>query len=129
MSYCFAGDYHATLQHIDEAIRLSPRDPLANIWPLGKGWATLLSERYEEAVGFATEAVEGNPEFPNNYAVLAAAQGHLGNSAAARAALDEFLRRSPVASAADERLNRPFGGAEQRERFLEGLRKAGLPEA
>jgi hypothetical protein len=27
----------------------------------------------------------------------------------------------------DERLNRPFGSAAQREHFLEGLRLAGLP--
>jgi len=37
------------------------------------------------------------------------------------------LRRSPVIAASDERLNRPFGSAGQRERFLDGLRKAGLP--
>jgi hypothetical protein len=34
----------------------------------------------------------------------------------------------PVLTTADERLNRPFGSALQRERFLEGLRLAGLPE-
>jgi len=37
-----------------------------------------LSERDEEAIGFTTEAVAANPEFPENYAVLAAAHGHLG---------------------------------------------------
>lgn len=128
ISYAFAGEYEATLTHIDEAMRLSPRDPLALIWPLGKAWAALLSERYEEAVEFATMAAEANPEFPDIYAVLAAAHGHLGNIGPAREALAEFLCRSPVASAADERLNRPFGNPAQRERFLEGLRKAGLAE-
>jgi tetratricopeptide (TPR) repeat protein len=128
VSFAFVGDYEATQAQMDEAIRLSPRDPQLVIWHLCKGWAALLAERYREAVEFATEAVEANAEFPDNYAVLAAAHGHLGNDAAARTALGEFLRRSPVLTAADERLNRPFGSAEQRERFLEGLRKAGLPE-
>ena len=59
--------------------------------------------------------------------MLAAAHGHLGNAAAAGEALAEFLRRTPALTASDERLNRPFGTAAQRERFLEGLRKAGLP--
>jgi len=59
--------------------------------------------------------------------VLASAHGHLGNAAPARAALDELLSRMPSLTAADGRLNRPFGSAEQRERFLMGLRKAGLP--
>ena len=49
------------------------------------------------------------------------AHGHLGNAVAARAALDELLRRMPGLTAADERLNRPFGSPAQRERFLEGL--------
>jgi hypothetical protein len=88
----------------------------------------LLSERDKEAVLFTTEAVEANPEFPDNYAVLAAGHGHLGNAVAARAALDELLRRMPGLTAGDERLNRPFGSAAQRERYLEGLRLAGLPE-
>jgi adenylate cyclase len=127
ISYAFAGDYEATLAHIEEAIRLSPRDPLANIWPLVKGWAALLSERYPEAVEFAAEAGAANAEFPDIYAVLAAAHGHLGNAEAARAALAEFLRRSPVVSTTDARLARPFGSAAQRELFLAGLRKAGLP--
>jgi adenylate cyclase len=128
VSYGFAGDYDATLAHIEEAIRLSPRDPLLIIWHLCQGWAALLSERYEKAVEFATEAVEANPEFPDIYAVLAAAQGHLANAVAAGAALDELLRRMPGLTASDDRLNRPFGSAAQRERFLEGLRKAGMPD-
>jgi adenylate cyclase len=127
VSYAFAGEYETALPHCDEAIRLSPRDPLLIIWHLCKGWAALLSERYEEAVLFTTQAAEANPEFPDNYAVLASAHGHLGNVAAAREALDGLLRRMPGLTAADERLNRPFGSPAQRERFLEGLRKAGLP--
>ena len=79
------------------------------------------------AVDFATEAADANREFPDVYAVLAAAHGNLGNVAEASAALAEFLRRSPVESA-DRRLDRPFGSAAQRGLFLDGLCKAGLPE-
>ena len=93
-----------------------------------KGWAALLSERYREAIEFTTEAVEANREFPDTYAVLAAAHGHLGNAAAARAALEQMLRRMPGLTASDERLNRPFGTPAQRQHFLDGLRNAGLPE-
>jgi adenylate cyclase len=127
VSYAFAGDYDPTLSHTAEAIRLSPRDPLLIIWHLCNAWAALLSARDLEAVQFATEAMEANPEFPDVYAVLAAAHGHLGNAAEAGGALQEFLRRSPVLTTDDERLNRPFGTPEQRQRFLDGLRKAGLP--
>jgi predicted Zn-dependent protease len=87
----------------------------------------LTAERYEDAVEFATQAREANPEFPDIYAVLASANGHLGRGAAARAALDQLLRRMPHLTASDERVNRPFVRAADRERFLEGLCKAGLP--
>jgi adenylate cyclase len=127
-AHCFAGEYEATLTQCEAAIRLSPRDPLLIIWHQAKGWAALLSERFAEAVGFVSEAARANPEFPDIYAVLAAAHGHLGNRADARQALAEFQRRMLVKSASDERLNRPFATAAQRELFLDGLRKAGLSE-
>jgi len=128
VSYAFAGVYDEALLHCDAAIRLSPRDPLLIIWHLCKGWAALLSQHYREAVEFTTEAVEANPEFPDNYAVLAAAHGHLGDEASAGAALKQLLSRMPGLTASDERLSRPFGTPAQRECFLDGLRKAGLPE-
>ena len=129
VSYAFVGDYETALPLLDEAIRLSPRDSLLIIWHLASGWAALTSERYQTAVEFATVAAEANPEFPDIYMVLAAAHGHLANADAARAALSELLQRMPGLTASDERLNRPFGSAAQRERFLAGLRKAGLPAA
>ena len=98
------------------------------IWHLCKGWAALLAGRYEVAVEFVQHAREANPEFPDIYAVLASAYGHLGNAAVARAALDELLHRMPGLTASDERLVRPFARPDDRGRFLEGLRKAGLPE-
>ena len=127
VSYAFGGDYDAALPHLDEAIRLSPRDPLLIIWSLCKGWAALLTQRYEEAVEFASHAAEANPEFPDIYAVLAAANGQLRRVDAARTALDQLLRRMPALTTNDERLKRPFGRPEHRELFLEGLRKAGMP--
>lgn len=108
-------------------MRLSPRGPLLVIWRLCKGWSAFTAERYEEAVEFATQACEANSEFPDIYAVLAAANGQLRRAAAARAALDELLRRMPGLTASDERVNRPFARAADRDRFLEGLRKAGMP--
>lgn len=128
-SYAFGGDYEAALPNLEEAIRLSPRGLLLVIWHLCKGWAALLAERYEEAVEFTEHARDANPEFPDIYAVLAAAHGHLGHAAAARAALDQLVVRMPGLTASDERLVRPFVRQADRERFLEGLRRAGLPAA
>jgi adenylate cyclase len=127
-SYAFGGDYEAALPHLEEAIRLSPRGLLVIVWHICKGWAALLAERYDEAVEAAEQAREANPEFPDIYAVSASAYGHVGNTAAARTALDQLLHRMQGLTATDERLTRPFTRATDRERFLEGLRKAGLPD-
>jgi adenylate cyclase len=127
VSHAFAGDRDAVLRHCDEALRLSPRDPLLLLWYLPKGWAALNAERYEEAIEFAIRAAEAHPEFPDVYAVRAAAEGQLGRVDAGRSTLDELLRRMPGLTASDPRLDRPFGRAADRERFLEGLGKAGLP--
>ena len=127
VSYGFGGDYETALPHLEEAMRLSPRGPLLVIWRLCRGWSAFTAERYEEAAEFATQAGEANAAFPDIYAVLAAANGQLGRTAAARRALDELLRRMPGLTASDDRLSRPFARATDRDRFLEGLRKAGLP--
>jgi adenylate cyclase len=124
VSYAFGGDYEAALQHLEEAIRLSPQGLLVVIWHLCKGWAALLAGRYEEAVEFTELAREANRVFPEIYAVLASAYGHLGSNTASRSALDQLLYRMPGVTPSDERLVRPFARVADRERFLEGLRKA-----
>ncbi|TMJ75202.1 MAG: adenylate/guanylate cyclase domain-containing protein [Alphaproteobacteria bacterium] len=126
-SYAFGGDYEAALANLEEAIRLSPRSQLLVIWHLCEGWAALTAERHEEAVVFAARAREANPEFPDIYAVLASAYGHLGNATGGMAALDQLSQRMPGLTASDERLSRPFARASDRDRYLEGLRKAGIP--
>src|SRR5438067_12314985 len=126
-SYAFGGDYEAALANLEEAIRLSPRSQLLVIWHICEGWAALTAERHEEAVVFAARAREANPEFPDIYAVLASAYGHLGNATAGMAALDQLSQRMPGLTGSDERLSRPFARASDRERYLEGLRKAGFP--
>jgi adenylate cyclase len=123
----FAGDCDAAMRHLEEAIRLSPRDPLLVLWHAGMGWAALSAGRFEETIEFEMRAAEANPEFTDTYAILAAACGLLGRAADARAALEQLLRRMPGLIVSDPRLDRPFARAADRERFLEGLRKAGMP--
>ena len=127
-TYAFAGERDDAMPNLEEAIRLSPRDPLMVIWHISMAWAELSAERYDEAVEYAHQAIEVNPEFTDNYAVLAAACGQLDRSPETGAALDELRRRMPDLTASDNRLQRPFRRPTDRNRFIGGLRKAGLPE-
>jgi len=105
-SHGFAGDYEAAVSLLDEAIRLSPRNPLLVIWHLCKDWAALLSERYAEC--YRVHDRSGGSQCRISRCVLAAAHGHLGNIAPARQSRAEFLRRIPVLTVGDERLIRPL---------------------
>ncbi len=126
--YAFAGEREAALPHFENAIRLSPHDPLTVIWSIASAWAALSAELYEEAIEHANKGILKNPDFTDCYGVLAASHGHLNQLAEARAALDEFADRMPGLTLSDPRLTRPFKRPADRDRFHEGLRKAGLPE-
>jgi len=127
-TYAFSGDWDKAQPNLEEAIRLSPRDPLMVIWHIGLGWAALLCEEHEKSVDFSLRAIQDNPNFADNYSVLASAYGHLGRAVDAGEAKEELLRRMPALTLSDPRLSRPFRRDKDREHFLEGLRRAGLPE-
>jgi TolB-like protein len=127
VSHAFGGDYDTALEHLEQAVRLSPRGLLIVVWHLCKAWASLSAQRYDEAVDFAELALESNSEFCDVYAVLACANGYLERTEPARAALGQLLDRMPGLSLSDERLVRPFVRAADQDRFIDGLRKAGLP--
>ena len=88
-------------------------------------WAHLSAERFEEAAECARRAIDWNPAFADAHGVLAAASAYLGRMADARASLDAFTRLIP-GSLADQLAARPFRRPADRERYLAGLRKAGL---
>ena len=90
-------------------------------------WAHLAAERFDEAAESSRRAVDWNPAFADAHSVLAAALAHLGRTAEARASLDMFtsLIRGDLA---EQLAARPFRRPADRERYLAGLRQAGLPE-
>jgi adenylate cyclase len=88
----------------------------------------LSAGKFEQAAECGRRAIDCNPAFPDAHGTFAAASAHLGQLADTRAGLDEFVRLMPGLTLADERLIRPFRRPEDRARFIEGLRKAGLPE-
>jgi TolB-like protein/Flp pilus assembly protein TadD len=129
VAYAFSGASDPAIQALQEAMRLSPRDFLMVIWYTASAWAHLSAERLEQAADCGQRAIDCNPAFPDGHGTLAAASAHLGRAAEARAALEGYMRLLPGLTAADDRLVRPFRRSEDRERFVTGLRKAGLPES
>jgi hypothetical protein len=98
------------------------------IWHSCSAWSHLHAERFAESIDCARQAIDFNPSFPASHGTLTAAAAHLGRMAEAHAGLDGFVQLLPGLSITDPRLMRPFRRETDRERFLAGLRKAGLPE-
>lgn len=122
----FGGEPDRSIAAIEEAKRLSPRDYLRVIWHTVAAWSHLHAERFAEAIACAKQAIEFNPAFPDLHGILAAAAAHLGQTADAKAGLAGFVQLLPGLTLRDPRLIRPFRRPADRERFLAGLRKAGL---
>jgi TolB-like protein/DNA-binding winged helix-turn-helix (wHTH) protein len=128
VAFAFGGEPDLALAALNEAKRLSPRDYLMVISHTASAWSHLSAERFAEAMDCAKQAIDFNPNFPDAHGVLAASAALLGRMADAKAGLDGYMGLLPGLTLDDPRLTRPFRRPEDRERFLSGLHKAGLPD-
>ncbi|WP_426532617.1 tetratricopeptide repeat protein [Bradyrhizobium sp. McL0615] len=125
----FLGRGAETEAHIQEALRLSPRDTEAFIWMNFAGLAKLQLGADEEAVARFRRSVEINRNHPRTHFFLAAALAHLGRLDEARSAVQAGLALDPTFT-----LSRSYVPSDnptflaKRERTLEGMRMAGVPE-
>ena len=127
----FIGRAEETEAHIKEALRLSPRDTGAQCMDGGGGHRQACSLPREEAITWLRRAIEANRNYPMAHLWLAAALAHLGRLTEARAAAQAGLALHPSFTIARLRAgassDNPIYLA-QRERLLDGMRKAGVPE-
>jgi TolB-like protein/Tfp pilus assembly protein PilF len=121
------GEADKAIESLDNADRLSPRDSFMALWIMGRVWANFIDRRYEEAVKTAQQAIRLAPNNPTYRRQLAASYGMMDRIDEAQAAIQEYLRLEPNHTVADSK-KIPTKIPEHLERFLDGLRKAGLPE-
>jgi adenylate cyclase len=84
--------------------------------------------KYEEAIIAMKRALTGSPDFLHPHRTLAAIFGELGRKEEAQAEVAEVLRINPRASLESQRERIVFSDQAVSEQYMEGLRKAGLPE-
>ena len=122
--YKVAGLSEEAVRSFERAIRLSPIDPLLHRALVGIAAAFIELGRFDEAIVAANKALRQNRSFPPAYRCLASAFAHLGHDAEAREAAAHLLEDDPGFS-----ISRLIGlGQSNAKLFIEGLRKAGLPE-
>ena len=118
--------------HIQDALRLSPRDTRAFLWYMFVGMAKLMSKKDLEALDWLRRSIEANP----NHAL---SHFHFAGALAMTGDLNEARSRAEIGLALDRsftirryrinvfRFDNPEWMASL-ERLYEGMRTAGIPE-
>jgi TolB-like protein/Tfp pilus assembly protein PilF len=121
-----------TAAHIQEALRLSPRDTNLYVWTMYGGLAAFLLGADAEAIDWLRRSLEANRNYPLAQFFLAAALAQVGGLGEARASVQRGLALNPSFTIRRFRNNSPSNHPAYlalRERLYEGLRIAGVPEA
>jgi TolB-like protein/Tfp pilus assembly protein PilF len=124
----YTGRPDEAIGHLNTAMRLSPKDLAMPIWLTGMGFAHFSKGQYEEAASWLERGCQIGSNFNVTHRALAATYAQLGRMEEARMALQEDLRLNPSESVSFIKQQVPYADPDFSERYLDGLRKAGLPE-
>jgi len=115
----YAGQQDIAIEHIEAALRLSPR---ARVGPshLMIGFAHFLSRRFDQAAPKLLLAIQEDPGWTQPYRYLAACYAHMGRLDDAREIVARLRTITPVVVPPLV----PFRNPEHRELYLSGLRLA-----
>lgn len=119
-----AGRHEEGLQAIGRAKQLNPR--YSQVYLYVEAIALFHLERYEDAVSILLDAIERNPAFDRPQLLIAATYAHIGRIDDADWALQEASILVPDLSLEKERSDTILARAVDVERYIEGLKKAGL---
>jgi tetratricopeptide (TPR) repeat protein len=126
----YLGDSETAIAHLERSARLSPLDASASIWSLGFVFAHFMAGRYEEASAWCDKTLHEAPDHPTALRMKAATCGLLGRLDEGRVWVERLLGVNPDTTVSSMQLY--YGVAMKKpgsiEVFLDGLRKAGLPE-
>jgi adenylate cyclase len=133
----WTGSFDEAILLQEQAIRLSPRDPIIGAFYLRIGEAHLLRSRTDEAIPWLEKARSANPGIAGYHAWPAAAYALKGDTERAAAELAEARRLKSdgrFSSIASLKAGGVFGGLKTQVRalfeatYFAGLRLAGMPE-
>jgi adenylate cyclase len=124
----WSGESDLALERLDAAEKLDPLSPLQADSHSARAAALFFAKRFGEAAEAARRSLATTPEAtaPRRFLIAALAQSGAHDEAATEC--NELLRRQPTSSISRSRANSPFRHGWMSELFLQGLRRAGLPE-
>jgi TolB-like protein len=130
-------DFRMSLESIDEAIWLSPRDSFRSVWYADKAGSHIALKQYDQAIEAARRAIAINPNKASQRFYLFVALALTGEESRAHEALQGYLALPNVnKTLGNWRVTRVRTVNEQTNPcyveywnvLFEGLRKAGVPE-
>ena len=127
----FIGRGEETEAHVQEAVRLSPRDPWVYVWLVTAGFARAFLGQPEEAISRLRRSIEFNRNYPLCRFLLAAGLANLGRVTEARSEVDAGLALDPQFTIGSLDATTWSGNPvflAQRENITDGMRRAGVPE-
>jgi len=122
----FQGHGAQALAMVLEAGRLSPLDPLRDYYDALSATAALAAGDFALAADFAQRSVRANRAHSPTWRALVIAQSELGRLDEARASLAQLLVLEPGLTVKAYLERSPAGANENRRRYAEALRRAGL---
>jgi tetratricopeptide (TPR) repeat protein len=122
----YLGRIEAAIDHFSVALKLSPLDPRSFLPQTGLAYAHLLAGRNEEALLWATRAIQSQPNFPGGHRVKLASLAMMGRTDEARRIRDAVMKVDPLFRISD--LVNRFRRFEDVERLQQAFRLAGMPE-
>jgi TolB-like protein/Tfp pilus assembly protein PilF len=131
LAQIFAGRAEQTEAHVLEALRLSPRDPSVWVWFQQAGLAKAFLGDFAQGLPWNKKSIDANRNNPWAFFYLAACLAHLGRLDEARQEVKTGLAVNPKFTIARCRAGFVSDNAvflAQRERMIEGMRMAGVPE-
>jgi tetratricopeptide (TPR) repeat protein len=122
------GEPETAIEHLANAIRLSPLDPLLFAMQSALAFAHFLVGRYDEATGWAKKALLENPKYLATLRITAASHALAGRLEEARQAMTRLRELDPALRVSTLKDHISFRRSDDLLRYADGLRKAGLPE-
>ncbi len=122
----YAGEAREAVSSLRAAMRLDPQ--YTDIWLHFLGHAYFMGADYERARDVLERRIRRNPKTDISRVLFASCSGHLGRTEDARRAWSEALGINPDYSLAVKAKILPYKNPEDWERFVDGLRKAGIEQ-
>jgi TolB-like protein/class 3 adenylate cyclase len=124
----YLGEAETAIEHMARAMRLNPLDPHLFGMQNGTAAAHFLAGRYDEASAWAEKALREHPTHAPAMRIAAASHALAGRFAQAREAMARMRQIDPALRVSNIGAFVPFPRSEDFDRYVQGLREAGLPE-